>query len=41
VAADVDEPNQASVRVLDKLGMRRTGRRVVNGRPILDYEIRR
>jgi RimJ/RimL family protein N-acetyltransferase len=41
VAADVDEPNQASVRVLEKLGMRRTGRRVVNGRPILDYEIRR
>ncbi|HJS74521.1 MAG TPA: GNAT family N-acetyltransferase [Vicinamibacteria bacterium] len=41
VAADVDEPNEASVRVLEKLGMRRTGRRIVEGRPLLDYEIRR
>jgi RimJ/RimL family protein N-acetyltransferase len=40
VTADVDEPNQASVRVLEKLGMRRTARRMVNGRPLLDYEIR-
>jgi RimJ/RimL family protein N-acetyltransferase len=27
VRADVDEPNIASVRVLEKLGMRRTGRK--------------
>lgn len=39
VVADVDEPNRASVRVLEKLGMRRTGRRIVNERPLLDYEI--
>ena len=36
VVADVDEPNRASVRVLEKLGMRRTGRRIVNERPLLD-----
>ena len=41
VVADVDEPNEASIRVLEKLGMRRTGRRVVNDHPLLDYEIRR
>jgi RimJ/RimL family protein N-acetyltransferase len=40
VAADVDEPNHASIRVLEKLGMRRTGRRIVEDRPLLDYEIR-
>jgi [ribosomal protein S5]-alanine N-acetyltransferase len=39
VAADVDEPNLASIRVLEQLGMRRIGRRIVNGRPLLDYEI--
>ena len=39
VVADVDEPNAASIRVLEKLGMRRTGRRILNERPILDYEI--
>jgi RimJ/RimL family protein N-acetyltransferase len=39
VVADVDEPNTASIRVLEKLGMRRTGRRIVNERPLLDYEI--
>jgi RimJ/RimL family protein N-acetyltransferase len=41
VAADVDEPNSASIRVLEKLGMSRIGRRMVEGRPLLDYEIRR
>ncbi len=39
VVADVDEPNVASVRVLEKLGMRRTNRRLVQGRPILDFEL--
>ncbi len=38
VRADVDEPNIASVRVLEKLGMRRTGREVVNGHPLLYFE---
>jgi RimJ/RimL family protein N-acetyltransferase len=41
VVADVDEPNSASIRVLEKLGMSRIGRRMVEGRPLLDYEIRR
>jgi RimJ/RimL family protein N-acetyltransferase len=39
VVADVDEPNAASIRVLEKLGMRRTGRSIVNERPLMDYEI--
>ena len=39
IAADVDEPNEASVRVLEKLGMSRVGRRVVDGRPLLDFVI--
>lgn len=38
VKADVDEPNVLSVRVLEKLGMRRTGRAIVAGRPILYFE---
>lgn len=38
VAADVDEPNVASVRVLEKLGMTPTGRRFEEGRPLLDFE---
>jgi RimJ/RimL family protein N-acetyltransferase len=38
VRADVDEPNTASVRVLEKLGMTRTKRAVVNGRPLLYFE---
>ncbi|NEQ20689.1 MAG: GNAT family N-acetyltransferase [Microcoleus sp. SIO2G3] len=38
VRADVDEPNIVSVRVLEKLGMRRTGRDVVNGHPLLYFE---
>ncbi|MBD2742296.1 GNAT family N-acetyltransferase [Coleofasciculus sp. FACHB-1120] len=38
VRADVDEPNIASVRVLEKLGMRQTGREVVNEHPLLYFE---
>jgi len=38
VAADVDEPNTASVRVLEKLGLKRRGREIVRGRPLLYYE---
>lgn len=38
VRADVDEPNTASVRVLEKLDMKRTGREVVNGHPLLYFE---
>ena len=38
VRADVDEPNVASVRVLEKLGMRRVGRAVIQGRPLLYFE---
>ncbi|HBB30975.1 MAG TPA: GNAT family N-acetyltransferase [Cyanobacteria bacterium UBA8803] len=38
VRADVDEPNIASVRVLEKSGMRRRGRAVVNGHPLLYFE---
>ena len=37
VAADVDEPNVDSVRVLERLGMRRTGRATVAGRPLLYF----
>ncbi|GAB4239024.1 MAG: GNAT family N-acetyltransferase [Elainellaceae cyanobacterium] len=39
VEADVDEPNKASVRVLEALGMSRTRRAIVNERPLLYYEI--
>jgi ribosomal-protein-alanine N-acetyltransferase len=38
VIADVDEPNIASVRVLEKLGMRQTKRTVVQGNPLLYFE---
>jgi len=38
VRADVDEPNIASVRVLEKLGMRKTGREVINEHPLLYFE---
>ncbi len=38
LVADVDEPNEASIRVLEKLGMTRTRRTIVNGRPLLYYE---
>lgn len=41
VKADVDEPNVLSVRVLEKLGMRRTGRDMVAGRPIVYFEASR
>jgi RimJ/RimL family protein N-acetyltransferase len=40
VKADVDEPNVSSTRVLEKLGMRRTGRALSAGRPLLYYETR-
>ena len=39
VVADVDEPNAASIRVLEKLGMTRIRRAIVNERPLLYYEI--
>lgn len=38
VIADVDEPNLASVRVLQKLGMKQTRRAVVQGNPLLYFE---
>ncbi|AFY77536.1 MAG: GNAT family N-acetyltransferase [Hydrococcus sp. C42_A2020_068] len=40
VIADVDEPNAASIRVLEKLGMSPARRTIVNERPLLYYEIR-
>lgn len=39
--ADVDEPNVMSIRVLEKLGMRRSGHATVAGRPLVYYEVRR
>lgn len=39
VEADVDEPNKASIRVLEALGMSQTHRAIVNERPLLYYEI--
>jgi [ribosomal protein S5]-alanine N-acetyltransferase len=39
VTADVDEPNGASIRVLEKLGLSRSRRAIVDGRPLLYYEI--
>lgn len=39
VMADVDEPNQASIRVLEALGMTRTKRAIIKDRPLLYYEI--
>ncbi len=38
VKADVDEPNVESVRVLEKLNMKRVNRAVVSGRPLLYFE---
>lgn len=38
VQADVDEPNVESVRVLEKLNMKRVNRAVVGGRPLLYFE---
>lgn len=39
VVADVDEPNVASIRVLENLGMVQTHRAIVNDRPLLYYKI--
>lgn len=38
VRADVDEPNVESVRVLEKLGMKRISRAVVKGLPLLYFQ---
>lgn len=38
VTAEVDEPNVSSIRVVEKLGMRRTGRTIVAGRPLVNYD---
>lgn len=38
VRADVDEPNVASIRVLEKLGMQQIGPAIVNGHPLLYFE---
>jgi RimJ/RimL family protein N-acetyltransferase len=39
--ASVDEPNQASLRVLERPGMRRTRRSMVDGKPLLHYALER
>jgi [ribosomal protein S5]-alanine N-acetyltransferase len=39
VRADVDEPNQVSVRVLEKLGMKQIGRKIRESHSLLYYEI--
>ena len=39
VKADVDEPNVESVRVLEKLNMKRVNRAVEEGRPLLYFEV--
>ena len=39
VVADVNEPNVASIRVIEKLGMTRTRCAIVNERPLLYYRI--
>ena len=39
VKADVDEANVESVRVLEKLGMKSVGRALVEGRPLLYFEL--
>lgn len=39
IVADVDEPNSASVRVLEKLGFRRVRREIVSGRPLLGFAL--
>jgi [ribosomal protein S5]-alanine N-acetyltransferase len=38
VVADVDEPNEASIQVLKKLGMKQTKRDIIHGRPLLYFE---
>ncbi len=37
IDADVDEPNRASVRVLERLGMKPLGRTLVAGKPLLNF----
>ena len=37
IDADVDEPNEASVRVLERLGMKPLGRALVAGKPLLNF----
>lgn len=39
IVADVDEPNRASIRVLEALGMTQTGSETANEHPLLYYEI--
>jgi ribosomal-protein-alanine N-acetyltransferase len=39
IVADVDEPNDRSIRVLETIGMSRTKRAIVNERPLLYYKI--
>jgi [ribosomal protein S5]-alanine N-acetyltransferase len=39
VRAGVDEPNTISARVLEKLGMKQVERKIVEGHPLLYYEI--
>jgi [ribosomal protein S5]-alanine N-acetyltransferase len=41
VKADVDEPNVKSIRVLEKLDMKRTGRAIIAGRPLLYFQVSR
>ncbi|NJK50896.1 GNAT family N-acetyltransferase [Candidatus Gracilibacteria bacterium] len=41
IIADVDEPNKASIRVLEKIGMTKLRQDLVNGRPLWYYEQRR
>jgi RimJ/RimL family protein N-acetyltransferase len=41
VVASVDEPNRASIRLLERLGMRRTRRSVADGKPLLYYALER
>jgi RimJ/RimL family protein N-acetyltransferase len=39
IVADVDEPNVASIRVLEELGLSQYQRAIVNDRPLLFYEL--
>ncbi|MEP1062373.1 GNAT family N-acetyltransferase [Stenomitos frigidus AS-A4] len=39
IVADVDESNEASIRTLEALGMSRTRKALVNGHPLLYYEM--
>jgi [ribosomal protein S5]-alanine N-acetyltransferase len=41
IRAGTDEPNSASIRVLERLGMRFAERRLVDGKPTLIYVLRR